>query len=246
MSVEAPQSGGEAPRDPVQEARVALNRELVGRDYTKGVLVSRTLRLHNVLLQHADKRPDLSPDRVYHESLVVAEQGIQRAEVFEDADTASDLRELSASWRAAYNIFKPAASTEGGQPAQPAEPTRTEELPAMTGAKGDIQTQPRRSPTARKQPTTTPVPGAEGEGTEETQEENFSTFIRGKRSEAGLSQVRLGEAVGKKNIFISLLERGKGSIDASEVPNLAKALGLSEEDTQKLVDLHTQQFGEKK
>lgn len=102
MSIEAPRPQAEQQQDPVQEARAEFNRELLGREYRTGVLLGSTLQLQNALLQSS-----LSSERIYHELGIVAGQGADRAEIYDDTDTASTLRQMQRGFQLTYEAFKP-------------------------------------------------------------------------------------------------------------------------------------------
>lgn len=72
-----------------------------------------------------------------------------------------------------------------------------------------------------------------------SQQEAFGAFLRQKRKEVGLSQAKLGNAAGGiPQPIISGLERGNKPLDIKKVSQIATALGLSEEETQKFIDLY--------
>lgn len=127
MTVEAKP---EEPRNPLQEARDALNQELVGKDYNGGkILLTRTLQLQQALL-----RSDLSPEKVWHELSIIAGQGATRARVFGDTDTNVILTEMQTGFQLTYESFKPTLE------AVSAVQSRTvDELPSMTRFKGKKQ-----------------------------------------------------------------------------------------------------------
>lgn len=254
MTVEAREGG--QPNNPVQEARGAFNKELLGREYQGGVLVTRTLQLHNALL-----RSSLTPEKVYHELAIIAEQGADRAEVFEDLQTASALRELQRGFELTFETFNPARLQ--AEAAQTAQPTRTEYLPPMTSAKGGEARPQKQVQTRTQNPSTTPASTPEGSAEPENStatpelqttsteqqpdiaqqpEETFGSFLKQKRAEANLSQAKLGEAAGNlRQSVISAFERGIVAADPEKISQLASALGLDEEDTQKLKDLYNKQ-----
>lgn len=243
----SPEAGpqGEQPIDPVQEARRAFNRGLLGREYQPGILLTSTLQLQNVLLQSS-----LSPEKIYDELTLIAGQGVDRAEVFEDEGTASTLKELQRGFQLTYETFSPRMQVT--EALQPAQPTRTESLPPMTSAKGGdrpLQTQRRpaqavatstasvSSPAPTSAPGEAPTTGLSGDVPEET----FSSFLREKRMRAGLSQGKLGSAAGDlPQSLIGSIERG-ALPDETKVNQLISALGLNEEDTKKILDLYNKQ-----
>lgn len=127
MTTEAQKPQGEQPGiDTVQTARSAFNRELFSRDYHTGALLVKTIQLQNVLLGSS-----LSPERIYHELSIVSGQGAERAELLEDSETVTTLRELQKGFQLTYETFRP-----GLESARSTHPTRTETLPPMTSAKG--------------------------------------------------------------------------------------------------------------
>lgn len=153
MTVEAPKPSGEQPRDLVQEVRGALNRELLGKEYHTGVLLSRTLQLQNALLQSS-----LSPEKIYHELAIVAGQGADRAEIYEDTDTAATLRELRTGFQLTYETFRPKLEAS-----KSAQPMYLENYPPMIGAKGEVRQQ------VQPQSIAQPVQAAEAPATSEGQ-----------------------------------------------------------------------------
>lgn len=88
----------------------------------------------------------------------------------------------------------------------------------MTSAKGGETTATR---TRRAQPQT-----ATPSSPEDEQEENFSSFFSQKRTEAQLSQTKLGEASGISQSDISKLERGVSASDPDKVKRLLSELEL--------------------
>ena len=234
MSPEAGSQGEQNGVDPVQEARRAFNNELLGKEYHPVVLLTKTLQLHQILL-----RSTLSPERIYHESAVIAAQGAQRAELFEDTATAEPLREMQKGFELTYETFSPRFQTT--EATSVVRPTRTADLPPMTSAKGGEASSRTTSPPTPK-PAATPT---SPEGSTESQEETFGSFLRQKRTEANLSQAKLGENAGSmKNLVISALELGRQkSLDEAKANQIATALGLSDEDLAKFLALYNKRFG---
>lgn len=225
--------------NPIEEARRAFNNELLGKEYHPGVLLTRTLQLHQALL-----RSDLPPEIIYHESSVIADQAAQRAQLFDDIATAEPLREMRRSFELTHEIFSP--KLQAAQTTEAPQPTRTETLPPMTSAKGreaPLQTQ-RRPAQTQAAPSTPAVTSAEAFG-EGQQEETFGSFLRQKRTEANLSQAKLAETAGNMtNLVISALERGlQKTFDETKAHQIVSALGLSPEDTEKYMELYRKQFG---
>lgn len=143
MTVEAPKPQGEQPKDPVQETRRAFNRELLGKEYTSGVLLDRVVELQNALLGSK-----VLPDKLYPELRLVAGQAADRAEVFEDNASADRLRTLQKG----YELTLENLTTQPESTARPIQPTRTENLP-MTSAKG-VQAPTEKKPQPQRQPKT--------------------------------------------------------------------------------------------
>lgn len=256
MSVEAPQ-GEDQPKDPVQEAQEAFSNALFG-EYDGRVLVASIHRLHNALLEgirgKAAGESGEARVRMYHELTVVSSLAESLAERKGDPVMAEDLRTLQRGFESTYEAFSPRMQATAAQPVQP---TRTEYLPPMTGAKGGEARPQRQVATNTQIPPATPVSTPEtptaiqkpqASPTEQQpdvaqQEETFGSFLKQKRAEAGLSQANLGKAAGNLSQgVISAIERGGTLLsDPDKVSQLALALGLSEEDTQKFTDLYNKQ-----
>ncbi|MBI2028971.1 helix-turn-helix domain-containing protein [Candidatus Gottesmanbacteria bacterium] len=242
MAAEAPQPQKEQPlKNPLQEARSAFNGELLGKEYHEGLLLTRTLMLQNALL-----KSELTPEKIYHELSVIAAQGADRAEIFNDPNTASVLRELQTGFQLTYQTFQPSLEVAS----RATKPTRTENLPPMTSAKGE--TGPQQPIRPQPKIPTTPSQLTEQQALQETgeiqKEETIGSFVRQKRTELKLSQAKLAQAVDVHwySGIISLLERGlQLPKDPEKIARLAAALGLNEEETQKFMDLYNKQIGKK-
>jgi len=91
MSKEAPMPIPESELgvDPVQQARTIVNRELLGRDYTPGVLLSKTVQLCDVLMMS-----NLPRERVFLELEIISGLAAERATAYEDHVTAAKLKEM--------------------------------------------------------------------------------------------------------------------------------------------------------
>lgn len=231
---EAPTSQeGEPQANPVQAARRSFNNELLGREYKKVILVPKTIQLQNALLVS-----DLSPEKIYHELTIVAGQGADRAELFDDSETAATLRVLQAGFNLTYQTFRPRSETHVNTPAQP---TRTATLPPMTSPKGGEASAGRGLQAQVQSPAATPAnpePPAPP-----SQEDTFSSFLKQKRADSKLTQVKLGQAAGGINALkISALENGRQTVDLAGIDQLASALNLSEEDKRKFLELYGRQF----
>ncbi|MBI4058690.1 helix-turn-helix transcriptional regulator [Candidatus Microgenomates bacterium] len=222
MTTEAPRSPNG--QDHVQEARMAFNKELLGREYQANLLVTKVLQLQNVLVVS-----DLSPEKIYHELSIVAGQAVERAAIFEDPATSSIFLELQKGFQLAYETFKPRIEAVVALP----QPTKTENLPAMTSAKGGSN--------RRKTSATNSAPAT---AEAQTIEETFGSFLRQKRNEAKLSQAKLATSIGfANNVFISGLENNHQlSFDEEKAAQIASALSLSPEDTEKYMELYHKQF----
>lgn len=232
MAAETLQSG-EQPKDPVQEARGDFNKELFAREYTTGALLTKTIRLQNVLL-----RSPLSAEKVYHELSLVSGQAADKAAMAEDAETAAVLRELQEGFQLTYDTFNSQIQVSAQKPTQP---TQTENLPSMARAKGgDVYTRP--EPKKPQTEATSPTEKTQQAGSTEPNEETVGSFLRNLRMKAGLSQGKLGKEAGNiQQGIISALERG-GYFDENRYNQIISALNLSDEDKQKAQELYNKQF----
>lgn len=176
------------------------------------------------------------PVHTYIELVTLTGMAIQRVKTVqgEESSVLSELRGYEQRYSRTLQNFTPQATTARVT----TQPTVTANLSPMTSAKGgeaNVATRVRR----------TQVQTAAPASPEVQQEENFSSFLRQKRTEAHLSQRVLGEALGEgrsNNLKISGLENGKRTVDLEGVGKIITGLGLNEEDIQKAIELYSKQF----
>ena len=135
--------------NPVVSARQEFNQSLLNPSYEGNQLILRLVKLQNTLYQS-----DLLPDEIFHELTIVSGQALERARMQNDAASLNTLEGLYSSYTITRSNFerrgaktnpRPTESqTRSETPISP-QPTRTEDLPQMTAAKGatrqPIQTQ---------------------------------------------------------------------------------------------------------
>lgn len=229
---EAQKPQGEQGLNPLQVARGAFTNALFAEN-TQGLIGGlNTLEVELV-------RGREEPVRVYIELVTSARQAVERAKILEGEEslTTSVLLGFEERYALTLENFTPQASAA----ARPARPTQTADLPPMTSAKGGEA--PTVTRTRRPQPQTQTAAPASPEVSTATQEETFSSFLRQKRLETKFSQVQLGHASGGiATSIISGLENDRKTAGLDRVAQLASALGINEEDTQKLFELYNKQF----
>lgn len=227
---EAEKPQGEEGLNPLQVARGAFTNALFAEN-TQG-LIGGINALEIALLKSKE-----DPARVYIELVTSSRMAIERAKILEGEEslTTNVLRGFEERYTLTLENFTPSADAA----TRPAQPTQTANLPPMTSAKGGEASAAR---TPRTQPQAQTAAPSSPEGTAGGQEETFSSFLRKKRTEAKLSQIKLQVGSGVHQPIISALERGISASSLENVQQLLSALGLNEEDTQKALDLYNKQF----
>lgn len=102
MVTEAARPEGERQLDPVQGARREFNNELFGNEYNGLELTLKTLHLQNVLLES-----NLPQESIFQELTIITRQGLHKAELNNDTNTASVLTELQRGYELVSERFRP-------------------------------------------------------------------------------------------------------------------------------------------
>lgn len=254
-----PNGEGQPQQDPYAIARQEFRRTL-HRGQDLGVLIGQIHNIHEVLAKTNPNEPVIVYERsIGHvdEALDTLGEGAENGIV---PKVLSELQKIRGGYEIARNFL-----SAGPAVARPTQPTRTEALPPMTGAKGEQAPTPTGTSRSRtRQPqqaqpdagaaaaTGEPEKKDEAVGGEQEAELDFRGYVKQLRTDRKMSQGALGVKAGfgqtqtsAQGMFSQFERGGMKNVKPETVDKLVEALGLDEAETTKLRELYDKQFGTK-